>query len=170
MKKLFLYWKRHVCNFFWAWVYVLFPAPQIRRWLLLSKAQSVGVDVQYQLGFDVFGNGKVYIGDRVNLFDLFINAVEADVRIGDDSFFGHRVMLLTGTHDYKKLGFERQTAISGNSIQIGAGVWVGSGAIVLGGVQIGDHSVIAAGAVVAHDIPSGVIAGGIPAKVIKNLN
>ena len=44
-----------------------------------------------------------------------------------------------------------------------------AGAIVTRGVTIGDNSIIAAGAVVTHDIPENVIAGGVPAKVIKTI-
>ena len=55
------------------------------------------------------------------------------------------------------------------SVRIGTNVWLGSRVIVLKGVTIGNDSIIAAGAVVVSDIPSSVIAGGVPAKVIKNL-
>lgn len=51
---------------------------------------------------------------------------------------------------------------------VGNDVWIGHGAIVLGGVKIGDGSVIAAGSVVTHDIPECVVVAGNPAKVIKN--
>lgn len=46
-------------------------------------------------------------------------------------------------------------------------VWIGANATVCGGVTIGEGSVIGAGSVVTHDIPSGVIAGGVPCKVIR---
>ncbi len=48
-------------------------------------------------------------------------------------------------------------------------VWIGAGAIITKGVNIGDNSIIAAGAVVTHDVPNNVIAGGVPAKVIKTI-
>jgi maltose O-acetyltransferase len=54
-------------------------------------------------------------------------------------------------------------------IVIGNNVWLGSGVFVLKGVTIGDHSVIAPGSVVTKDIPARVVAGGIPAKVIKEI-
>jgi acetyltransferase-like isoleucine patch superfamily enzyme len=49
---------------------------------------------------------------------------------------------------------------------IGSDVWIGYGAIILSGVTIGDSSVIAAGAVVVHDVPSNSVAVGNPARVI----
>ena len=54
-------------------------------------------------------------------------------------------------------------------ITIGNGVWLGASVTVIGGVTIGDGSVIAAGAVVTADIPAGVVAGGVPCKVIRQI-
>ena len=48
-------------------------------------------------------------------------------------------------------------------------VWIGMDVILLGGVTIGNGSVIAAGSVVTKSIPENVLAGGVPAKVIKSL-
>lgn len=48
-------------------------------------------------------------------------------------------------------------------------MWFGAGVIVLGGVTIGDNAVIAAGSVVSKDIPSNVIAAGVPAKVMRKI-
>lgn len=47
--------------------------------------------------------------------------------------------------------------------------WIGAAATILPGVTIGENSVIAAGAVVSKDIPDNVVAGGIPAKIIKTI-
>ena len=60
----------------------------------------------------------------------------------------------------------RKSPDIGGDIRIGSDVWLGAGVVITAGVTIGDHSVIAAGAVVTKDIPAGVIAGGIPAKVL----
>jgi acetyltransferase-like isoleucine patch superfamily enzyme len=59
--------------------------------------------------------------------------------------------------------------ITAEGIFIEDDVWIGSGVIVTDGVKIGHGSVIAAGAVVTSDIPSNVIAAGIPAKVIRSI-
>src|SRR3972149_1593259 len=75
------------------------------------------------------------------------------ITIGKDAFTGHDVMLLTGAHDYTKFGVERKKAGGGGEIHIKEGVWLASKCIVLGGVTIGEHSVVGAGSVVTHDVP-----------------
>ncbi|WP_309246622.1 DapH/DapD/GlmU-related protein [Ramlibacter montanisoli] len=53
---------------------------------------------------------------------------------------------------------------------IGSDVWIGGGAIILPGVQVGDRAVIGAGSVVSRDIPAGVLAAGNPCRVIRALD
>ncbi len=55
-------------------------------------------------------------------------------------------------------------------IHIGNKVWIGADAVITKGVTIGENSVIAAGAVVTHDVPENDIAGGVPAKIIKAID
>jgi acetyltransferase-like isoleucine patch superfamily enzyme len=52
-------------------------------------------------------------------------------------------------------------------VVIGRGVWIGRGAAVLAGVRIGDGAVVAANAVVTHDVPAGAVVGGVPARPLK---
>ena len=54
-------------------------------------------------------------------------------------------------------------------IKVGNNVWIGGHVCIMGGVTIGDNTVIAAGSVVTRDIPSGVLAGGNPCRVIRKL-
>jgi acetyltransferase-like isoleucine patch superfamily enzyme len=53
------------------------------------------------------------------------------------------------------------------NVSIGADVWIGARAIIVGGVQIGHGAVIAAGAVVTKNVPPYAVVGGVPAKIIK---
>ena len=81
-------------------------------------------------------------------------------------FLGHNVVLATLDHDIDP---EKRHMLHSAPIRIGKRVWIGSNAVITKGVTIGDNSVIAAGAVVTKDIPANVVAGGVPAKVIKEI-
>jgi maltose O-acetyltransferase len=52
-------------------------------------------------------------------------------------------------------------------VSIGSDCWICGNATILPGVTIGNHVIIAAGAVVTKDIPDNVVAGGVPAKIIR---
>lgn len=89
------------------------------------------------------------------------------ITIEKDVFFGHDVMLLTGSHDYHSFGQERKERGGGGAITIHEGVWVATRAIIIGPCEIGKHSVIGAGAVVTGDIPEYELWIGNPARKIK---
>jgi maltose O-acetyltransferase len=80
-----------------------------------------------------------------------------------------RVQLLTATHpidpEPRRLGWE-----SAEPIAIGDNVWLGGGAIVCPGMTIGDDTVVGAGAVVTRDLPAGVLAAGVPARVLREID
>jgi acetyltransferase-like isoleucine patch superfamily enzyme len=100
--------------------------------------------------------------------DMLINVSSGRVEIGKDCFFGHTVMLLTGTHDVTKYGPERVTSYpkEGRDIILEEGVWLASGVIVLGPCRIGKHAVVGAGSVVRGDIePYAIYAGNIATKI-----
>lgn len=153
----------------WKPLYYILLIHPLRGWMLKLKVTQIGKGITFRPEFDVFGDGRVFIGNNVQLFDLFINSVCAEVHIGNEVFFWHRVMLITGNHDYNDFGLARQANISGKDIYIGEGTWIGSGSIILGGVVIGKHTVIAAGSVVVKNVPDYWVAGGVPARLIKSI-
>lgn len=63
--------------------------------------------------------------------------------------------------------FEEYRRVQGFGVIIGNDVWIGSNAILLGGVTIGDGAIIAAGSVVNKDVPPFAIVGGVPAKILR---
>lgn len=95
---------------------------------------------------------------------------KAPVVIGENSTLAYQVSLFTSA--YPNGPWNRLSEIYPKvreQIIIGHDVWIGARSIILPGVHIGDYSVIAAGSVVTSDIPSGVLAAGVPAKVKKKL-
>lgn len=101
--------------------------------------------------------------------DVFINSGchfqdQGGIIIGDGSLIGHNVVLATINHDLLP-SQKRKNHYA--PITIGSNVWIGSNAVILPGVTIGEWAVVAAGAVVTHDVPPLTIVGGVPARVIK---
>jgi maltose O-acetyltransferase len=93
----------------------------------------------------------------------------APVHIGARVYMGYDVSLLTVDHD---LGDPAQRC--GRRVYRGIciedGVWIGSRAVILPGVRIGKGSVVAAGAIVARNVPPQVLVGGVPARFVRDLD
>ncbi len=118
---------------------------------------------------------RIKIGDNCSTMNTIFNVASGDIIIKDNTAFTHNCMLLTGTHKFyngcrasllENHSFE-EVPTSGRDIVIGSGCYIGSGAIFIGPVEIGDNVIIGAGSVVTKNIESGCFAAGIPAKVIS---
>jgi acetyltransferase-like isoleucine patch superfamily enzyme len=103
--------------------------------------------------------------------DALFNLSSGHITVSEYAFFGHGVSVLTGTHDVTTFDAERQVAVpkSGRDVVIGRGVWVSSNATVLGPCRIGEHAVVAAGALVTGDVEAYAIVAGVPAKQVKTV-
>lgn len=96
----------------------------------------------------------------------YINAGHG-IEIGGGTLWAGNVSFISMNHDFKNLSFP---ANSKEKIVIEKKCWIGTGAVILPGVVIGDHSVVEANAVVSKSFPEGnVVIGGVPAKIIKQL-
>ena len=101
----------------------------------------------------------------------------APVTIGDNVFFGPNVSILTPVHpiryeernQYRKEDGQMTDREYAKPITIGSNCWIAGNVTICGGVTIGEGSVIGAGSVVTRDIPSGVVAAGVPCRVIRNI-
>lgn len=114
---------------------------------------------------------RLITGVQVHLNNALINTVSGTVTIGDYTFLGHAVSILTGTHDCSKTDLERQTSVpeAGRDVIIGTGVWIASNVTIIGPCRIGDNAAIGVGAVVNGDVEPGSFYAGVPAKFIKKL-
>jgi maltose O-acetyltransferase len=92
----------------------------------------------------------------------------APITIGAACQLATRVQLLTATHPIDP-GARRSGWESGAPIAVGDNVWLGGGVIVCPGVTIGADTVVGAGAVVTRDLPAGVVAAGVPARVLREI-
>jgi acetyltransferase-like isoleucine patch superfamily enzyme len=115
------------------------------------------------------GAGPVYIGERTRI-GLSCTVI-GPVTIGNDTMLAQNVVISGLNHSYeditKPISRQKQTT---SMITIQDEVWIGANAVILAGVCIGKHSVIAAGSIVTKDVPPYTVAGGNPARVLKSFN
>lgn len=103
---------------------------------------------------------NIFINQNCQILDL------GGVTIDDDVMIGPRVNLLSETHPIEP---ESRKALIAKPIHVKTGAWIGAGATILPGVTVGEHSVVAAGAVVSKDVPDRTVVAGVPAKIIKSI-
>jgi maltose O-acetyltransferase len=132
---------------------------------LFGHCQGAWIEPNFycDYGYNISTGKNFYANHGLVILDA------AAVTFGDDVMLAPGVMISTSTHPLdavkRNKGLETATAIT-----IGNSVWIGMGAKILEGVNIGDNAVIAAGAVVNKDVPDNAVVAGVPATVIKMLN
>lgn len=139
---------------------------EIRK--LFSEITSEEVDDSFRLvpPFHTDFGKNIHVGRNV-----FINSGchfqdQGGITIGDNVLIGHNVILATINHDLDP-GKERHNHHS--PIVIGESVWIGSAAVILPGVTIGEWAVVAAGAVVTKDVEPYTVVGGVPARLLRRI-
>ena len=103
----------------------------------------------------------VFVNQNCTFYDL------GGIDIGDEVMIGPNVSLITSGHPVEPS--RRRDGVTAAPIVIGRNVWLAAGVTVIGGVTIGENSVVAAGAVVTRDVPPNTLAGGNPAQVIRSI-
>ena len=139
-----------------------------QRRILIELLGSLGDETVIRPPFycDYGSHTHVGAGGFVN-FGLVALDV-AEIRVGNDVQIGPYVQLLTPTHPLEPEP-RRAKWESAAPITIEDNVWLGGGVVVCPGVTIGADTVVGAGAVVTRDLPAGVLAAGVPARVVRPL-
>ncbi|KML55257.1 transferase [Burkholderia cepacia] len=104
---------------------------------------------------------NVFVNQNCTFYDL------GGLEIGDDVMIGPNVSLITSGHPVEPS--RRRDFVVAKPILIERNVWIGAGATIIGGVMVGENSVVAAGAVVTRDVPPNTLVGGNPATVIRSI-
>jgi serine acetyltransferase len=119
-------------------------------------------------GHDLGPDPVLRIGDRCVIGRGSHIVAHHSIEIGADVFTGPYVYITDQNHSYTDLDVPvgRQWPVN-SRVRIGAGTWLGTGAVVLPGADIGKNVVVAAGAVVRGSVPDYAVVGGVPAKVIR---
>lgn len=103
----------------------------------------------------------------VNYNCVFLDT--SPIHIGRSVLIGPGVVLVCAGHPIHSEQRCSSALETSDPITIEDGVWIGANSTVCGGVTIGEGSVIGAGSVVTSDIPKGVIAAGVPCKVLREI-
>ena len=133
-----------------------------------------------RLSFTPFIHGpssRLKVSSGCSLVNTIFNTSSGAIRIGANTIFGHNCMVLTGRHNFVNgcrasllgLSYEDESPSVGQDISIGDGCWIASGSIILGGVSVGNNSIVCAGAVVTRSFPDNVMLAGVPARIIRNV-
>ena len=115
---------------------------------------------------------RLSISPSASVHNAHFNLLSGSIRIERHVFFGHNVMVLTGTHNYRQFGRARMISVpyNGHDIVIEDGAWIASNATLIGPCRIGANAVVAAGAVVVKDVAPFTIVGGVPARFIRAID
>ena len=96
---------------------------------------------------------------------------EGELVIGDNLVCGPNVVIMSTSYHYDKLGVHlHDQGVISKGTKIGNNVWIGAGAVILDGSDIGDDCVIAANSVVSRRYPAGSILQGSPAKPMRGFH
>ncbi|MCI8396870.1 MAG: acyltransferase [Clostridia bacterium] len=133
----------------------------------LGKRSELKVNGRFGVGFGsdirVFDNAKLELGS--GYFNGFVQIVCAkSIKIGEDVAIARDVIIRdTDAHEIIDGNHKKEA-----NVVIGNHVWIGTRAIIMKGVNIGEGAIIGAGSIVTKDIPANSIAVGVPARVIRN--
>jgi len=136
---------------------------------IFSELTGQNVDESFTLippfytagGREIRVGRKVFINQCCTIYDM------GGVTIGDLVMIGPNVNIITTGHAMPPA--ERRAYVEAKSIVIEKNVWIATAATILGGVTVGENSVVGAGAVVTKDVPANSFVAGVPAKVIRLL-
>jgi acetyltransferase-like isoleucine patch superfamily enzyme len=112
-------------------------------------------------GVNIRVGRSVFINQNCTLYDL------GGIEIGDDVLIGPNVSIITSGHPLAPS--ERRSGVTASPVRIERNVWIAAGAIIIGGVTVGENSVVAAGAVVTKDVAPNSLVGGNPARLIRSI-
>jgi maltose O-acetyltransferase len=143
--------------------------PLCKKLLKLVAKQIPGCGIRIRLlricGYTI--GKQVYIGEDIIIIDDF-SASNFNLTIGDRASISPRVtfVLHTQPNDSRIVPYVNSRK---DNIKIEADAWIGTGAVILPGITIGEGSVVGANSVVTKDVPPYTVVGGVPAHIIKRV-
>ena len=112
-------------------------------------------------GVDIRVGRNVFVNQNCTFYDL------GGLDIADNVMIGPNVNIITSGHPIEPS--QRRAFVVARPIVIERNVWIAAGATIIGGVTVGENSVVAAGSVVTKDVPRNTLVGGNPARAIRSI-
>lgn len=138
-----------------------------RRRMHLGSDVRISPNASFRNGERITVGARSHIGERCM---LWAGEGAGSISLGEDCLLGPEVMVTAANYAFgpgiTTLSAPRLEA----PIVIGRNVWLGARVVVTAGVRIGDDCVVGAGAVVTHDLPTGTVAAGVPARPIRSVD
>ena len=141
--------------------------PKLRSLLVKALVTQSGKAPRVKKNADI--SPYLEIGDYSELGTRCM--IHGNVKLGSYVIMGPDVKIYARNHKFESL--DKPIALQGKEYlrtEIGDDVWIGANSIILPGVKVGNHCIVAAGSIVTKDVPDYAIVGGNPAKVIKMRN
>jgi acetyltransferase-like isoleucine patch superfamily enzyme len=142
------------------------------RILMVSDVRRANIALFSACKLRTMEGARLVIGDRVALNGTSITC-GGQIDIGDNTMIAANTLIMDS--DFHQLWppearWNESHHAERRPVTIGRNVWIGAGSIILKGARIGENSIIGAGSVVSGVIPKNVIAGGVPARVIREIS
>lgn len=117
-----------------------------------------------------YGKG-LKMGNNSAIGDYTHFGAAGGIEIGNDVIMGSYISFHSENHNFNDSSkLIREQGVTSKGIHLGNNIWVGAKVTFLDGCEIGDNSVVAAGAVVSGVFPENVVIGGVPAKILKRID
>lgn len=140
----------------------------IRYIILKSIVKQCGDNVSIHEGCFINNVENLILGSNISIWPMTYIEAKGGITIGDDVSVAHNVTLLSTNHLFDDVDIPiKDQGIIEQSLIIESNVWIGAKATILCGNIVKSGSVIAAGAVVTHDVTGNTIVGGVPAHTLK---
>jgi acetyltransferase-like isoleucine patch superfamily enzyme len=156
---------------------LMFMPTQAIAPVLRTFGARIGADVRFRSPLVIHNScaerGQYYenlrVGDHCYLGrELFLD-LQDKIVIEDEVTISHRVMILTHTDSGASPLKDTSLPASQSPVTIHRGAYIGANVTILEGVEIGEASIVGAGAVVTRSVPPATVVAGVPARVIKSL-
>ena len=158
-------WPLHFALLLTNWLPDNVPFLRLRGWLARPFFGACGPNLRLGRNLIFYNPAAIFLGADIYIAPGCWFMAGDPIRVGDQVLFGPYCAVVSSEHTFLQDSFRFGKPVHA-PIQIDKGCWIAAHVVITAGCMIGEQSLVAAGAVVTQNIPPGVLAGGLPARVI----